>query len=91
MAKGAFGQKQGALAMRWPKEEGSDFAGHHTATHTKGGDAGFFSALTPTTLLEWGGVLFGRIPRKTFRKLNRLAKAPQKKAIDGGGAFIFGV
>jgi hypothetical protein len=33
MAKGAFGQKQGegALAMRWPKEEGTDFAGHEMA------------------------------------------------------------
>jgi hypothetical protein len=32
MAKGAFGQKQGgALAIAWPKEEGSDFAGHRMA------------------------------------------------------------
>jgi hypothetical protein len=33
MAKGAFGQKQGvgALVMQWPKEEGSDFAGHEMA------------------------------------------------------------
>jgi hypothetical protein len=61
-------------------------------TWPKGRECGdFFPALTPTTLLEWGGVLFGRFPRKTFRKLNRLAKAPQKKAIEGGGAFIFGV
>jgi hypothetical protein len=31
MAKGAFGQKQGALAIAWPKEEGTDFAGHEMA------------------------------------------------------------
>jgi hypothetical protein len=33
MTKGAFGQKQGegALAIAWPKEEGSDFAGHRMA------------------------------------------------------------
>jgi hypothetical protein len=76
--------------MRWPKEEGSDFGGPHIATHTIGGAADFFSALTPTTLLEWGGALFGRFPWKTFRKLNRSAKASQKKPQKAMGGFIFG-
>jgi hypothetical protein len=82
-SKGGFGHrmaKRGRERLRWPS---------HSHPHQRGMQD-FFSALTPTTLLEWGGVLFGRFPRKTFRKLNRLAKAPQKKAIEGGGAFIFG-
>ena len=50
---------------RWPKEKGSDFAGHRMAkksdptTWPKGRGCGnFFSALTPTTILEWGELIF---------------------------------
>jgi len=56
---------KGALAMRWAKEEGSAFAGHRMAkksdptTWPKGRGCGnFFSALTPTTILEWGELIF---------------------------------
>jgi hypothetical protein len=51
----------------------------------------FFSHLPPLPFWS-GGVLFlDAFPEKTFRKINQLAKAPQKKAIEGGGVFIFGV
>jgi hypothetical protein len=50
MAKGAFGQKQGgALAIAWPKEEGSDFAGHEMAKRA-----------TPSLAIHWPKSLLDR-------------------------------
>jgi hypothetical protein len=54
-----------------------------TQPPTPKGDAGFFFALTPTTLLEWGGVLFWTLSLKNFPQNKPTCKSPTEKSHRG--------